>query len=651
MGSVERGMIDGMRAGLRVALRVSPRIVHAVPRRFRALTFSLFAGWIFWAAGPVQRIDTVWSDLLLVQQRMPASAEIVRVVITTRDLLDLGRDRLSRHALAHAIETLADSGAVRVLIDYPFGQDLLPDEESALRAAFGRLGKDRIAIGCDPDPVWHPPPSLMESATLVDLRLVADPDGRYRGLMQPANSALGNPALWLATGASRPARIPFDLRVDASSFPTFSLGQLTRGEIDPKTFADRRIVIALDRAVNKSRANLPVVGGVDRATLIAMGAHSQRTNYANRSRWADLLATVMGLAGIGVGFRIGIRSHHVKSAIWRFGLFAAVILAGSLIGAIRFGLRTEPTTDLILAMIGLYSAIVFRLGLAELLSGLFAGNMSPEEVLLWRIKAERPGPVVLFNAVGGVKRVNMSARAAFGIAEDRCERHAGPLARACMPQLGQRASRITWETPELHVWDVEWPHDHLPLAVFTDVTTMVEERAALHRRLITDPLTGALNRAGFEECLERLAASRQDAYAVLFMDMNGFKEVNDIHGHDAGDSLLKVAAGRFRSVLRKDTPLARLGGDEFAVVLEGPFPPETLVRLRSDLENALHDPIDVGSARVHVGVAVGFAASDASDQHPSDVVRRADAAMYARKAELKQSARSILPSFPGLSVR
>ena len=133
-------------------------------------------------------------------------------------------------------------------------------------------------------------------------------------------------------------------------------------------------------------------------------------------------------------------------------------------------------------------------------------------------------------------------------------------------------------------------------------------------------------------------------YAILFLDMNGFKEVNDTHGHEAGDILLKEAAARFSSVIRKADLLARLGGDEFAILLEGNLTADLLRQLRSKLETSLVPPIRIGPTQVRVGVAVGWALACDPHESSEEVLRRADAAMYARKAELKGRPRSSEPS-------
>ncbi len=148
-----------------------------------------------------------------------------------------------------------------------------------------------------------------------------------------------------------------------------------------------------------------------------------------------------------------------------------------------------------------------------------------------------------------------------------------------------------------------------------------------------DSLTGLANRAGFrrrvEEALSR-PERRGGRQALLFVDLDDFKDVNDLLGHAAGDELLRVAARRLQDALRPGDLVARLGGDEFAVLLDGIPDVATACRLAGRAVDALATPVEVSGQTVHVGASVGVALRQ-SDSTLETLMQEADMAMYAAK--------------------
>jgi len=192
------------------------------------------------------------------------------------------------------------------------------------------------------------------------------------------------------------------------------------------------------------------------------------------------------------------------------------------------------------------------------------------------------------------------------------------------------------------------------IGVQHDVTARVEaERALLQERdrnraslarieelAHTDPLTGLPNRRRLEEQVETAiwdARSGSDAVALLFVDLNGFKAVNDRLGHAAGDELLQAVAGTLRARLRRHDLLARLGGDEFLVALLG-LDPATAAheahRIAAELAAAVRTPVLLRDEAVTVGARVGVSLYPEDGEEFADLLHAAHLSMYAHKAEL-----------------
>ncbi len=160
-----------------------------------------------------------------------------------------------------------------------------------------------------------------------------------------------------------------------------------------------------------------------------------------------------------------------------------------------------------------------------------------------------------------------------------------------------------------------------------DLTAVLAERA------VRDPLTGLANRTLVEERLRRTLA--RDARSggttgVLFLDLDGFKAVNDAHGHAVGDAVLRTVAQRLTSCVRPSDTVARLGGDEFVVLAEGTTK-SGLEPLVQRLRQAVREPVPVGTLEVEVGVSVGLAVSTGGEADVAGLLAEADRAMYAAK--------------------
>jgi diguanylate cyclase (GGDEF)-like protein/PAS domain S-box-containing protein len=153
-------------------------------------------------------------------------------------------------------------------------------------------------------------------------------------------------------------------------------------------------------------------------------------------------------------------------------------------------------------------------------------------------------------------------------------------------------------------------------------------------RALHDPLTGLPNRTLFRDRLEHAlagSARRPATVAVLFLDLDNFKAVNDTFGHGTGDELLTALTPRLRAALRGADTLARLGGDEFAVLCEDLDGEQEAVGIAERVAAALAEPVVVGDNEHFVSASIGIALADGADASPEALLRDADAAMYRAK--------------------
>ncbi len=218
-------------------------------------------------------------------------------------------------------------------------------------------------------------------------------------------------------------------------------------------------------------------------------------------------------------------------------------------------------------------------------------------------------------------------------------------------------SELTPENPtrtvEHRVFDVEgevrW-QQWTDTAIFDGEDRIVEyqsvgrdvtERKALEERLehqaLHDSLTGLPNRRLFvdrlEQALKRIRRRKGRKVAVLFMDLDGFKVVNDSLGHDTGDRLLVEVAKRLKGCLRPEDTLARFGGDEFTVLVEDVGEPDASMRVAERIVEELREPFTMEGRELYVAASIGVALGSDSTKGSEELLREADTSMYRAKEE------------------
>jgi diguanylate cyclase (GGDEF)-like protein/PAS domain S-box-containing protein len=167
-----------------------------------------------------------------------------------------------------------------------------------------------------------------------------------------------------------------------------------------------------------------------------------------------------------------------------------------------------------------------------------------------------------------------------------------------------------------------------------DVTADVEVQDALAHRALHDPLTGLVNRVGLVDRLSQalVALERRPGWvAVLFIDLDGFKQINDSLGHEAGDEVLVHAGRQLTDSARKTDTVARLGGDELVVLCSELRESECVTLIAERALQALRTPLPGAGAGVSFGASIGAACTSDPKLAPAELLHRADLAMYGAK--------------------
>ncbi|CAN5718164.1 hypothetical protein BH18ACT15_BH18ACT15_04250 [soil metagenome] len=200
-------------------------------------------------------------------------------------------------------------------------------------------------------------------------------------------------------------------------------------------------------------------------------------------------------------------------------------------------------------------------------------------------------------------------------------------------RLLAKDGRVVWVSDQA---GVSLDDDGCPLywsGVLTDITEDKAREGQLARRALHDPLTGLANRALLVDRIGhavRSSAGRDSAVAVLLLDLDDFKTLNDGLGREAGDELLKMIGERLQEVLEPQHTLARLGGDEFCVLVEGDGPAEA-TRIAGRVVDVFTEPFLIGGREVFSHASVGLASAASERDEADELIRNAEVAMYLAK--------------------
>ena len=612
-------------------------------------------------AGAFEFLERSRMDVDFKLTARPASADVVLVEIDPKSLNALGVWPWPRGYHATVLERLVDARARRVGFDIDFSLRSDPEEDvelsGALAAARGKVVLPIFRQWQETDSdelhltVIKPLPEFSRHATLASINVRPESDGlvrQYSNRTRIQNDLIPGFASALA-GDPRPDLDSFyiDYGIASTSVPRLSFVDVLTGRFDPEIVRYKAVIIGSTAIELGDQIAVPVAAALPGPMVQVQAFESLTQDRAlERASRFVVLAFALLLAAVLAPF--------YGRLSWRVGLLSAIASCALLFVVAAFVEQQRPllldVMPWIFTSLGLYGfATVTRIDQQAM--GLLLQRLIIHrgETLMRHVVQNSFDAIVTLGADGRVETFNRAAEFLFGYSEaealglpltdllshSRDDPAGSLLARATETPIETRARAADGRRPpvELVVTRIDEEDDPKLVVVMRDITERKAHQEELQHRATHDPLTDLPNRPLLLERIEQGIASaeqREESLAVMLLDLDRFKEINDALGHAMGDVLLGAVAERLKEPLERGQTLARLGRDEFAVLL--PHATEDEARAMGfKLIEILKEPFAIEGLFLQVETSIGITLYPEHAANPAALVQRADVAMYVAK--------------------
>jgi diguanylate cyclase (GGDEF)-like protein/PAS domain S-box-containing protein len=593
----------------------------------------------------------------------PASGDLVIVAIDSASIRALAQWPWPRRYHAAAIDRLLAAGASQIAYDIVFSSPSTPSDDLMLADALAAAGPERVSL-----PVFRhlrqthdrqiesfdtaPLAQFGQHASPASINVEPDSDGLVRGLHATAEWAgrlVPTMPAWLLSGQSIPeGEVYLDFAIDIGSIPMVSFVQLLRGDFDPAVVAGRKVLVGAVAIELGDWISVPRYRALPGPLVqaIAFETLAQGRALHPLEGWPVALGAALLILAFGPVF---------GRLPWRRALLllagCVVAISGFAIGLQLFAAITMDTSNGLIGLVLTFG--VATLGRVEHQARALVGHIGTlpaKDDMMRQLVDNSFDAIVTFRADGNVLSYNCAAERIFGVTAPDV---IGAPLRALLPDQQNASFKTFAQTGGIH--ELEAKHGcgrrfpveatfsrmqvdekWVGIAILRDVTERKLQEAELERMALHDALTGLPNRTLLHDRIEQAIRNAQRArhqMAVLLLDLDRFKDVNDTLGHHVGDLLLTEVGPRLQQPLRSADTVARLGGDEFAILLLGPTDLELACRVAERIVEALRRPFAIQDLTLEVGISIGVALYPEHGASASELLQHADVAMYAAKRD------------------
>jgi diguanylate cyclase (GGDEF)-like protein len=603
--------------------------------------------------GHLARLENAVAETRATLLRHKIDTDIVIVGIDSQSLKALDEWPWPRRHHARLIQMLRAAEPNSVFIDIDFGSRSDEQDDALLERAltdaapmpvflathFQRLSGTDSSLA-----VSDPLPRFSEHSRTASVVIEPDVDGLVRTMR--STWRIGDrvlPSVFsYATPLPADTIVPIDYSIDPASFPYISYIDVLSGRIDPAALRGKSVYVGPTANELRDVLPVPIYRALPGVVVQAFATASARAGLMR-------VPPAWLAAGLLLGWT-ALCSALFGRRGWRFDL---ACVAGALIALVTvtwllyvFAQTSLEVMPFAIVLGALFVAATARSLDRETWRALgYALSLKRRDALLTTVVESSSDCILCIEANGTIRSVNSATSRL--LARPKSALLGAPLSEfipgfgaigGIAPLAGsilERAARASdgrLLPIELSLSKVA-TEEGLFVAVIRDITERQAQRRALEHQATHDPLTGLPNRMAFMRHLGALLARAEHGQraALLMLDLNRFKEVNDTLGHDVGDDVLREVARRFSSQLHGSALISRIGGDEFTVVIADVEQRDAVEWLCSRLIDTLRVPITARGVAIEVGVSVGIAFSPDHSRDAKELLRLADVAMYVAK--------------------
>jgi diguanylate cyclase (GGDEF)-like protein/PAS domain S-box-containing protein len=620
-----------------------------VKERAVGLACGLGAAALFLAGG-LDGVERALDDARFRLLPRAATGDVVVVGIDARSLDRLDVWPWPRGYHATVLENLLAAGARRVAFDLDFSSRSIPEEDAAFATALAAAGSRAVLpvfrqwqAGAGATVLTAPLPALADAAALASINIRPEADGVVRRYRTHDDRSDGMAAMAVALQARPPAapgEFHLDFGIDPVTVPRISYVDVLAGRFVRESVRGRAVIVGASAVELGDQVAVPVHSTLAGPLLQALAHESLASSRALRrmppAAAAAVAVLLAALAGAPLQ-RAGWRRGAIALGLALAGLFAASLAAQA--GAPLLLDVTPAALGLTLSFgVGLVRRID-RQGWTLLRQG---ERLRDTETIMRHVVENSLEAIVTVDEASRILSFNPAAERMFGFRADEAGgRPLGEMLAGGIPEgdggapregTGRRRDGTTF-VAETTVSGFDLGGRRRRVAFVRDVTRRRAQERALEHQATHDALTDLPNRVMLQRRMEEaLAAAAGDGrpVAVLILDLDRFKEVNDTLGHQMGDDLLRRIGDRLRHPLRPADTIARVGGDEFAILLPDSGPREARAVARR-LADALREPFELRGLSLQVDTSLGIAIFPDHGRDAAALLQRADVAMYAAK--------------------